>query len=66
MTDRERAVSQLKHLIQTAHDENYDFVYIPVGNAKTIVRLLETQEIKLEKGGSIDGKSQPHESADRV
>lgn len=44
MTDAERKVKQLKRLIKTAHNENYDFVYVPVGDAKTIVRLLERKE----------------------
>ena len=51
MTDRERKVKQLRHLIKVAHEENYDFVYLPVGDAKTVVRLLEEQEIVLERGG---------------
>ena len=50
MTDRERKVKQLRHLIKVAHEENYDFVYLPVGDAKTVVRLLEEQEIVLEGG----------------
>ena len=41
MTDTERVVLRLKRLIKAAHNENYDFVYIPVGTAKLIVRLLE-------------------------
>ena len=47
MTDRERKVRQLKKLIKAAHNENYDFVYLPVGDAKTIIRLLEEQDIVL-------------------
>ena len=46
MTDRERKVAQLRRLIRTAHEENYDFVYLPVGDAKVIVRLLEVYDIK--------------------
>jgi len=46
MTDRERKVAQLRRLIRTAHEENYDFVYLPVGEAKVIVRLLEVYDIK--------------------
>lgn len=44
MTDRERVIGRLRRLIRTAHNENYDFVYIPVGTAKVIVRMLEEQE----------------------
>ena len=56
MTDRERVVQRLRKLIKAAHSENYDFVYIPVGTAKVIVRLLEDQQIPLkEKGGEPDG-----------
>ena len=50
MTDRERKVKKLRYLIKVAHEENYDFVYLTVGEAKTIVRLLEEQEIVLEGG----------------
>lgn len=53
MTDRERKVRQLRKLIKAAHNENYDFVWLPVGDAKTIIRLLEEQEILLEPD---DGK----------
>ena len=56
MTDRERVVQRLRKLIKAAHSENYDFVYIPVGTAKVIVRLLEDQQIQLKgKGGEPDG-----------
>lgn len=44
MTDTERVVLRLKRLIKAAHNENYDFVYIPVGTAKLIVRLLEGED----------------------
>jgi predicted O-methyltransferase YrrM len=54
MTDRERVVKKLRQLIKAAHAENYDFIYIDVGKAKTIVRLLEEQELKLDKGGGTD------------
>ena len=56
MTDRERVVNRLNKLIKAAHNENNDFVYIPVGTAKVIVRLLEDQQIQLKgKGGEPDG-----------
>lgn len=44
MTDRERVVNRLKRLIKAAHNENYDFIYIPVGTSKLIVKILEEQE----------------------
>ena len=44
MTDTERVVLRLKRLIKAAHNENYDFIYIPVGTAKLIVRLLEGED----------------------
>ena len=44
MKDAERKVKQLRRLIETAHAENYDFVYMPVGDAKTIVKLLSREE----------------------
>ena len=62
MTDRERTVKRMKRLIENADDENYDFVYLNVGTARTIVRLLEEQE----RGGSAYGKPQPDENPDRV
>lgn len=54
MTDRERVVKKLRQLIKAAHEENYDFVYLDVGKAKTIVRLLEEQERTLDDGGVKD------------
>ena len=44
MTDTERVVNRLKKLVKAAHNENYDFVYIPVGTARVIIRLLEERE----------------------
>ena len=41
MTDTERVTKRLKRLIEHAHNENYDFVYIPVGTAKLILKLQE-------------------------
>ena len=56
MTDRERVVQRLRKLIKAAHNENYDFIYIPVGTAKVIVPLLEDLQIQLkEKAGEPDG-----------
>ena len=58
MTDRERVVQRLRKLIKAAHNENYDFIYIPVGTAKVIVRLLEDQQIQLKgKGGEPNGQT---------
>ena len=53
MTDRERVVNRLNKLIKAAHNENYDFVYIPVGTAKLIVKLLDNMPIVLQKGDRI-------------
>jgi hypothetical protein len=44
MTDRERVVTRLKRLIKAAHNDSRDFVYVTVGTAGVIVRLLEEQE----------------------
>lgn len=52
MTETERVRKRLSRLIVAAHNENYDFVYIPVGTAKTIVRLVE----ELEKRRKADEK----------
>ena len=43
MTDTERVRKRLTRLIEAAHNENYDFIYIPVGTAKVILKLLEEQ-----------------------
>ena len=44
MTDTDRVRRRLTRLIEAAHHENYDFVYIPVGTAKLILKLLEEKE----------------------
>ena len=49
LTDTERVRNRLTRLIKAAHNENYDFVYIPVGTAKLILKLLEERS---EKHGS--------------
>jgi hypothetical protein len=43
MTDRERVVTRLKRLIKAAHNDSRDFVYVTVGTAGVIVRLLEQE-----------------------
>jgi hypothetical protein len=43
MTDTERVRKRLTRLIEHAHNENY-FVYIPVGTAKLILKLIEERE----------------------
>ena len=58
MTDRERVVTRLKKLIKTAHNDARDFVYVTVGTASVIVRLLEEQEWRgadEQKTGDPDG-----------
>ena len=50
MTDTERVMARLRRLIKAAHNENYDFIYIPVGTAKLIVRLLEDQQKEAKDG----------------
>ena len=44
MTETERVRKRLTRLIQAAHNENYDFVYIPVGTAKLILKLLNEKD----------------------
>ena len=44
MTDTERVTKRLRRLIEHAHNENYDFIYIPVGTAKLILKLLDDRE----------------------
>ena len=56
MTDRERAVNRLKRLIKAAHNDSRDFVYVTVGTAGVIVRLLEEQEVQkffVDESGKI-------------
>ena len=48
MTETERVRKRLTRLIQAAHNENYDFVYIPVGTAKLILKLLDERGEKSE------------------
>ena len=58
MTDRERVVTRLKKLIKAAHNDARDFVYVTVGTAGVIVRLLEEQEWRgadEQKTGDPDG-----------
>lgn len=45
MTDRELIIRRLTRLIKAAHNEMSDFVFIPVGTAKVIIRLLEDQNV---------------------
>lgn len=52
MTDRERVVNRLKRLIKAAHHDARDFVYVTVGTANVIIRLLEEQEWPEERKGS--------------
>ena len=59
MSDLERKIDQLRRLLQTAHYENYDFVYLPVGDAVTVVEFLEEYKRKEDKrGGETDCKVQ--------
>ena len=44
LMDKERAINRLKTQIKNAHDEDHDFAYIPIGTAKTILRLLTGKE----------------------
>ena len=64
MTDRERKVAQLRRLIRTAHEENYDFVYLPVGDAKVIVRLLDERK-EVEKDDKTRAAGELSESGNR-
>lgn len=57
MTDLERKIDQLRRLLQTAHYENYDFVYLPVGDALTVVELLEDYR-RLKGGGNHEPKTE--------
>jgi hypothetical protein len=41
VTDVDRKIDQLRRLLYATHYEDYDFIYLPVPDARTIVRLLE-------------------------
>lgn len=41
MTDIDRKIAQLRKLLYATHDEDYDFIYLPASDARTIVQLLE-------------------------
>ena len=49
MKDVERKIKQLRRLIDATHYEDYDFIYLPVPDAITIVQLLE--DYRRLKGG---------------
>ena len=51
MTDLDRKIKQIRRLLQTAHYENYDFIYLPVGDALTVAQLLEDYR-RLKGGGN--------------
>ena len=66
MTDRERVVTRLKKLIKATHNENRDFVYVTVGTARVIVRLLEEQEWRgadEQKTGDLGKLSRDHHNS---
>ena len=50
MTDLDRKIKQIRRLLQTAHYENYDFIYLLTGDALKIVQLLE--DYRRLKGGN--------------
>ena len=49
MNDLDRKIDQLLRLLYATHYEDYDFIYLPVPDALTIVRLLE--DYRRLKGG---------------
>ena len=53
MTDREIVVRRLKRLIKAAHNDMSDFVFVNVGTAKVIIRLLEEQERPEDMEGKV-------------
>lgn len=59
LTETERVRRRLTRLIKAAHNENYDFVYIPVGTAKLILKLLEEKD-----GGDGSATDEVRPSAD--
>ena len=52
MTDRQIVVNRLKRLIKAAHNDMSDFVFVTVGTANVIIRLLEEQEWPEERKGT--------------
>ena len=49
MNDLDRKIDQLQRLLYATHYEDYDFIYLPVPDALTVVRLLE--DYRRLKGG---------------
>ena len=62
MTDREIVVRRLKRLIKAAHNDMSDFVFVTVGTANVIIRLLEEQErvrLFVDESGKITPLNTP-------
>ena len=49
MTDVDRKIAQLRRLLYATHYEDYDFIYLPVPDALTIVQLLEDYRRERQK-----------------
>ena len=57
MTDIDRKIAQLRRLLYATHYEDYDFIYLPVPDALTIVRILEDYR-RLEGGVNHEPKTE--------
>ena len=49
MKDTDNLVKRLKRGIEAAHGDNGDFVYITIGEAKKILKLIEEDREKEEQ-----------------
>ena len=63
MTDIDRKIAQLRRLLYATHYEDYDFIYLPVPDALTIVRILEDYR-RLE--GGVNHEPKTERRADQV
>ena len=57
MTDIDRKIAQLRRLLYSTHYEDYDFIYLPVPDALTIVQLLEDYRMERQNAEAIKRKN---------
>ena len=61
MNDLDRKIDQLQRLLYATHYEDYDFIYLPVPDALTIVQLLEEYRRKGQ-----DHAAEMHKARERM
>ena len=57
MNDLDRKIDQLRRLLYATHYEDYDFIYLPVPDALTIVQLLEDYRRERQNAEATKGKN---------